>query len=100
MPFFKFEAMDATGQEIMDTLEAEHEAEAQNLVRQRGFFLTKIRRLEGPEERGAETGKWLKTQKPDSNEWSIRLARATLLVGLLIGIVSGFLVGLLIGMKL
>jgi type IV pilus assembly protein PilC len=65
VPYFEFEAMDATGLEICESIEAEHEAEAQQLVRQRGYFLTKIRKLEGPSERAAETAKWLKSQKPD-----------------------------------
>lgn len=39
---FKFEAMDATGQEIRDTIEADNEEVAQNLVRKMGYFVTKI----------------------------------------------------------
>lgn len=42
MPTFKFEAMDASGQEIRDQIEAEDQAEAQALVRQMGYFVTKI----------------------------------------------------------
>ncbi len=42
MPTYQFEAMDATGQEIKDVLEANSEAEAQATIRQMGYFVTKI----------------------------------------------------------
>lgn len=42
MPTFKFEAMDATGQEIKDVIEAATEEEAQQTIRQMGYFVTKI----------------------------------------------------------
>ncbi|MSR58938.1 MAG: type II secretion system F family protein [Planctomycetaceae bacterium] len=43
MPVYQYEAMDATsGAEVKDTVEAASEAEAQQLVRQKGFFVTKI----------------------------------------------------------
>lgn len=42
MPTFLFEAMDATGQEIKDELEAGTEEEAQATIRQMGYFVTKI----------------------------------------------------------
>jgi type IV pilus assembly protein PilC len=42
MPFFTFEAMDSTGQEIRDQIEAPTEAEAQATIRQMGYFVTKI----------------------------------------------------------
>jgi type IV pilus assembly protein PilC len=42
MPTFQFEAMDATGQEIKDVIEAATEEEAQNTIRQMGYFVTKI----------------------------------------------------------
>lgn len=42
MPTFQFEAMDATGQEIKDEIEATNEEEAQATIRQMGFFVTKI----------------------------------------------------------
>ena len=42
MPTFQFEAMDATGTEIKDVLEAETEEEAQATIRQMGYFVTKI----------------------------------------------------------
>ncbi len=42
MPTYQFEAMDATGQEIKDVIEAPSEAEAQATIRQLGYFVTKI----------------------------------------------------------
>ncbi|OHB71706.1 MAG: type II secretion protein F [Planctomycetes bacterium RBG_13_63_9] len=42
MPTYQFEAMDATGQEIKDVVEALNEDEAQATIRQMGYFVTKI----------------------------------------------------------
>ncbi len=42
MPVFQFEAMDNTGTEVKDSIEAGSEAEAQQMIREKGFFVTKI----------------------------------------------------------
>jgi type IV pilus assembly protein PilC len=42
MPTFQFEAMDATGQEIKDVIDAPTEEEAQQTIRQMGYFVTRI----------------------------------------------------------
>lgn len=42
MPTYAFEAMDATGTEIKDVIDAPSEAEAQATIRQMGYFVTKI----------------------------------------------------------
>ena len=42
MPTFQFEAMDATGAEIKDVIDAPSEEEAQATIRQMGYFVTKI----------------------------------------------------------
>ena len=42
MPTFQFEAMDATGQEIRDVIDAANQEEAQATIRQMGYFVTKI----------------------------------------------------------
>lgn len=42
MPTYQFEAMDATGQEIKDVIDAASEDEAQTTIRQMGYFVTKI----------------------------------------------------------
>ncbi len=39
---YAFEAMDATGQEIRDVIEAPNEDKAQEIIREMGYFLTKI----------------------------------------------------------
>lgn len=42
MPTYVYEAMDATGMEIRDTIEAPDKAAAQSVIRQRGYFVTRI----------------------------------------------------------
>ncbi len=42
MPTFQFEALDNTGQEIRDVIEATSQEEAQATIRQMGYFVTKI----------------------------------------------------------
>src|SRR5688572_24394260 len=42
MPTYQFEAMDSTGQEIKDVIDAPSEEEAQQTIRQMGYFVTKI----------------------------------------------------------
>jgi type IV pilus assembly protein PilC len=54
MPVYTYEAMDAkTGAEVKDTVEAPSEAEAQQIVRQKGFYVTKIaEKGRGKDEKG------------------------------------------------
>ncbi|WP_166830574.1 type II secretion system F family protein [Thalassoroseus pseudoceratinae] len=42
MPVYQYEAMDNTGLEIKETIEAADENEAQSKIREKGFFVTKI----------------------------------------------------------
>src|SRR5437660_2299814 len=42
MPTYQYEAMDHTGKEVKDTIDASTQEEAQQLIRQKGFFVTKI----------------------------------------------------------
>lgn len=42
MPTYQYEAMDSTGMEIKDAIDAPSEADAQTMIRQKGFFVTKI----------------------------------------------------------
>ena len=42
MPTYQFEAMDQSGQEIKDVIEASSQEEAQATIRQMGYFVTKI----------------------------------------------------------
>jgi type IV pilus assembly protein PilC len=47
MASFKFEAMDQTGGEIKDQLDAKDEEEAQQKIRQMGYFVTKLTEVSG-----------------------------------------------------
>src|SRR5919204_6050737 len=47
MPTYKFEAMDTTGGEVKDSVEALNEEEAQQKIRQMGYFVTKITEVAG-----------------------------------------------------
>src|SRR5215210_7017402 len=42
MPTYQYEAMDHAGKEVKDTIDAATQEEAQQLIRQKGFFVTKI----------------------------------------------------------
>jgi type IV pilus assembly protein PilC len=42
MPTYAYEAMDNTGLEVKDTVDANSEQEAQSKIREKGFFVTKI----------------------------------------------------------
>ena len=42
MPTYQYEAMDSTGMEIKDAIDAPSEADAQTMIRQKGYFVTKI----------------------------------------------------------
>ena len=58
MPTYQFEAMDATGQEIRDVIEAATEEEAQTTIRSMGYFVTKIQL-----KKAAAAGKDSKTRR-------------------------------------
>lgn len=57
MPHYEFEAMDATGEEIRDVIEAPTEEEAQTTIRQMGYFVTKIKVQKTKDAAGAGKGK-------------------------------------------
>ena len=42
MPSYKFEALDTTGAEVKDAISALNEEEAQQKIKQMGYFVTKI----------------------------------------------------------
>src|SRR4051794_16771234 len=42
MPTYKFEAMDTTGGEVKDSIDATNEEEAQQKIRQMGYFVTRL----------------------------------------------------------
>src|SRR5947207_6425783 len=64
MPTFKFEALDTAGTEVKDSVEALNEEEAQQKIRQMGYFVTKITEQAGKKEgkkKGARKKKRAKT---------------------------------------
>src|SRR5690349_14278226 len=54
MPTFKYEAMDTSGGEVKDSVEAVSEEEAQQKIRQMGYFVTKITEVAGTTKKGAK----------------------------------------------
>jgi type IV pilus assembly protein PilC len=47
MPTYKFEAMSTTGEEVKDSIDAASEEEAQQKIRQMGYFVTRIQEVGG-----------------------------------------------------
>src|SRR6516162_2322220 len=56
MPTYKFEAMDTTGGEVKDSVEAMNEEEAQQKIRQMGYFVTKITEVASKTGKGKKKG--------------------------------------------
>ncbi|MEX2286874.1 MAG: type II secretion system F family protein, partial [Planctomycetaceae bacterium] len=54
MPTYQYEAMDNTGLEIKETIDASSEAEAQQLIREKGFFVTKIQERDRQKKKKAD----------------------------------------------
>lgn len=52
MPTYKYEAMDTSGGEVKDSIEAPSEEEAQQKIRQLGYFVTKIVEVAGTKKGG------------------------------------------------
>jgi type IV pilus assembly protein PilC len=60
MPTFQYEAMDTAGAEVKDSLDAVNEEEAQQKIRQLGYFVTKIKEVADKKKgkkKGAKKGK-------------------------------------------
>jgi type IV pilus assembly protein PilC len=59
MPTFQYEAMDNSGLEVKDTIDAEDEDEAQTLIREKGFYVTKIteKKAKGKKKDAKQPGK-------------------------------------------
>src|SRR5262245_2096258 len=60
MPTYKYEAMDTTGAEVKDTVDAGNEEEAQQKIRQMRYFVTRLTEVAG---RGKKKGKAKPTTK-------------------------------------
>src|SRR3954468_13551300 len=52
MPAYKFEAMDTSGEEVKDEIEATNEEEAQQKIKQMGYFVTKLTAVGGGKPKG------------------------------------------------
>jgi type IV pilus assembly protein PilC len=63
MPTYKFEAMDTTGSEVKDSVEALSEEEAQQKIKQMGYFVTKITEVAGKKKGKAKVGGRKKKRK-------------------------------------
>src|SRR5258707_389093 len=57
MPTFKYEAMDTSGGEVKDSVEAMSEEEAQQKIRQMGYFVTKITEVANKQKGKKKAGK-------------------------------------------
>ncbi|MDB5336701.1 MAG: type secretion system protein [Planctomycetaceae bacterium] len=63
MPTFQYEAMDNTGTEVKDTIDAPSEAEAQTMIKSKGFYVTKISE-KGTKKAAGKKGGGAKTAAP------------------------------------
>src|SRR5262245_13522844 len=57
MPTYKFEAMDTQGSEVKDSVDALSEDEAQQKIRQMGYFVTKITEVQSGKKKTGKGGK-------------------------------------------
>lgn len=64
MPTYKFEAMDTSGEEVKDEIEATNEEEAQQKIKQLGYFVTKLTATGGkPKGKKKKGGGYKKSKK-------------------------------------
>lgn len=65
MPTYKFEAMDTSGEEVKDEIEATSEEEAQQKIKQMGYFVTKLTAMGGAKAKGKKkkAGGYKKSKK-------------------------------------
>src|SRR5476651_504008 len=63
MPSYKFEAMDTAGEEVKDEIEATNEEEAQQKIKQMGYFVTKLTQVGGDKAKGKKKKKSGKARK-------------------------------------
>jgi type IV pilus assembly protein PilC len=57
MPTYKFEAMSAKGEEVKDSIEAASEEEAQQKIRQMGYFVTRLQEVRDGRKKAGKAGK-------------------------------------------
>src|SRR6266478_2868256 len=63
MPTYKFEAMDTAGGEVKDAVDALNEEEAQQKIKQMGYFVTKITEVQTGKGKGKKKGQQLRKKK-------------------------------------
>ena len=63
MPTFKFEALDTSGEEVKDQIDAANEEEAQQKIKQMGYFVTKLTATGAPKAKGKKKKKTGKSRK-------------------------------------
>jgi type IV pilus assembly protein PilC len=65
MPAYKFEAMDTAGEEVKDQIEATNEEEAQQKIKQMGYFVTKLTAMSSAQKgkKKKKTGGYKKSKK-------------------------------------
>ena len=63
MPMYKFEAMDTTGTEVKDSVEAGNEEEASQKIKAMGYFVTKLTAIAGKGGKGGKKKKAGKSRK-------------------------------------
>ncbi|GIW82824.1 MAG: hypothetical protein KatS3mg105_4631 [Gemmatales bacterium] len=78
MPLYRFEAMDTSGSEVKDTIEAPNEEEAQLRIKQMGYFVTKISEQSGGKkpQRPRQTG--TESQAAKNHDHRRRVEQATM----------------------
>ena len=57
VPTYKYEAMSATGEEVKDVIDAASEDEAQQKIRQMGYFVTRLQEQAGKKTKGKKKAK-------------------------------------------
>ncbi len=63
MPSYKFEAMDTAGEEVKDQIEATNEEEAQQKIKQMGYFVTKLTQVGAAGTKGKKKKKTGRSRK-------------------------------------
>ena len=92
---YQFEAMDATGQEIKDKIEADSQEEAMSKVRQMGYFVTKIAHAK-PINRDKEVRKLRKKYRGLLHPSPIRawlVSFGPIVLAFIVGILFGIMLG-------
>src|SRR5436189_4732665 len=56
MPTYQYEAMDTTGGEVKDTIDATSEEEAQQKIRSLGYFVTRLTEIAGKKKKDKKKG--------------------------------------------